>query len=88
MKGWSNFINIEDIRELNTEMNLGLEALIERSIIIENKYLSILLMVVENWIAKTDPTNVMLTRTPESTEEELSAKREDGGSNTTILVMI
>ena len=31
---------------------------------------------MKTWIAKTDPTNVMLTRTPESAEEELSKLKE------------
>ena len=74
----ANFSNIEDIRELNTEMNLGLEALIERSITANENlvFKHTFNEQVENWIAKTDPTNVMLTRTPESAEEELSKLKE------------
>ena len=65
----------EDIRELNTEMNLGLEALIERSITANENlvFKHTFNEQVENWIAKTDPTNVLLNRTPESAEEELSS---------------
>lgn len=74
----ANFSNIEDIRQLNTEMNLGLESLIERSVTAHDnlKFKHTFNEQVENWIAKTNPTNVLLTRTPEAAEQELAELKE------------